>query len=90
MRAIAIIDEMGNIVDDLGASKDFVLTEIGNNKIDTIGYIPNRVVHEAFAEAQRLHKEERYEDMVKVFTSAFVAHPCTAKQYEALKAKGLN
>ncbi len=90
MRAINILIEDGRINDDLGVSKDFVLTEIGNNKIDTIGYIPNRVVHEAFAEAKRLHAEERYEDMVKVFTSAFVAHPCTAKQYEALKAKGLN
>lgn len=90
MRAITIIDEQGNIGDELGTAKDFVLVEQSIRGVDTVGYIPNRVVHEAFAEAKRLHKEERYEDMVKVFTSVFVAHPCTAKQYEALKAKGLN
>lgn len=90
MRAISIIDERGDIVDDFGAAKDFVLVQDGNGRTDTVGYIPNKVVHEAFAEAQRLHKEERYEDMVKLFTNVFVAYPCTAKQYEALKAKGLN
>lgn len=90
MRAISIIDERGDIVDDFGAAKDFVLVEESARGVDTVGYIPNKVVHEAFAEAQRLHKEERYEDMVKLFTGVFIAHPCTAKQYEALKAKGLN
>lgn len=90
MRAITIIREDGSIADEFGTSKDFVLVEESARGVDTVGYIPNRVVHEAFAEAKRLHAEERYEDMVKLFTSVFVAHPCTAKQYKELKAKGLN
>lgn len=90
--ALAIILEDGRINDELGTARDFVLVQDGHGKgkVDTVGYIPNRVVHEAFAEAKRLHAEERYEDMVKLFTGVFVAHPCTAKQYEALKAQGLN
>ncbi len=92
MPALAIILEDGRINDELGTDRDFVLVQdgLGTGKMDTVGYIPNRVVHGAFAEAKRLHAEERYEDMVKLFTSAFVAHPCTAKQYEALKTQGLN
>lgn len=92
MPAITVIDDYGRISGEFGEGRDFILVQdgLGTGKVDTVGYIPNRVVHEAFAQAKKAHAEERYEDAVKIFTSAFVAHPCTARQYEALKAKGLN
>lgn len=86
--AIFIILE-GKLTSEIGTARDFILIE---NKLpaDTIGYIPNRVIHEAYAKAVAAFNDTRYEDAVKIFTSAFVAHPCTGEQYKALKAQGLN
>lgn len=89
IEAMHIILDNGKLDPHLGTSRDFVLVD---TRIpgDTLGYIPNKTVHKAYARAVQAYKEERYEDVVKIFTSAFVAYPCTGKQFREMKAKGLN
>lgn len=74
----------------LGTASEFIILHDKLPKADTIGYIPNKTVHEAYARAVQAFNEERYEDVVHIFTSAFVAHPITGEQYKTLKAQGLN
>lgn len=89
LEAFSIILE-GRLAPLLGTSSEFIIVHDRLPKADTIGYIPNKTVHEAYAKAVIAFNEERYEDVVHIFTSAFVAHPCTGEQYKELKRQGLN
>ncbi|SJZ43193.1 hypothetical protein [Porphyromonas cangingivalis] len=54
---------------------------------DTIGYIPNKVLQEAYTKVIVAYEAGNYEEVYKLFQSAYTAVPCTGKQYRELKAK---
>ncbi|WP_278834138.1 hypothetical protein [Porphyromonas cangingivalis] len=57
---------------------------------DTIGYIPNKVLQEAYTKVLAAYEAGNYEEVYRLFQKAYTAVPCTSKQYRELKAKGLH
>lgn len=54
---------------------------------DTIAYIPNNVLQEAYTKVLAAYEAGNYEEVYKLFQQAYTAVPCTGKQYRELKAK---
>lgn len=59
-----------------------------NEKI--IGYIPQRVLKEAWAKIQKAFAEKDYDTVYKLFEATYQAYPCTEEEWHELKAKGMN
>ncbi len=59
-----------------------------NEKI--IGYIPQRVLKEAWAKIQKAFDAKEYETVYRLFEETYQAYPCTEEEWHELKAKGMN
>ncbi len=58
--------------------------------IDTIAYIPNKIMREAYKNIKAAWDAKDYDAIKKLFHDAIVYYPTTAKEWHALKAKGDN
>lgn len=65
--------------------KDVYFTTLDDK--DTIAYIPNRVLREAYIKVLAAYESGNHEEVYKLFQQAYTAVPCTGKQYRELKAK---
>lgn len=86
MREDMIVDRFGKLVSYFMNAKD-VRIEAGDASI--IAYIPQATIKEAWAKIQEAYNAEDYDKVYELFQTAYTAIPCTTKQWEALKAKGL-
>ena len=57
---------------------------------DTIAYIPNKIMREAYKNIKAAWDAGDKEKVKKLFHDAIVYYPITAKEWKALKAKGEN
>lgn len=55
-----------------------------------IGYIPQRVLKEAWKKIEKAFAEKDYDTVYKLFEEAYQAYPCTEEEWHELKAKGMN
>lgn len=59
-----------------------------NDKI--IGYLPQRVLKEAWGRIQKHFEAKEYDAVYKIFRETYQAFPCTPEEYAQLKAEGKN
>lgn len=59
---------------------------------DTLGYVPRAQHNAAVDKLTELFKdkENNWSEIYRIFTEAFIFVPCTAEEYRALEAAGLN
>lgn len=57
---------------------------------DTVAYIPNRALKEAYVKVLVAYEAGNVEEVYKLFREAYTAVPITGAEYRELKAKGLN
>ncbi len=64
----------------------------GGNKMDTLGYVPRTQHNAAVDKLTELFKdkENNWSEIYRIFTDAFIFVPCTAEEYRALEAAGMN
>ena len=55
-----------------------------------IGYIPQRVILEAWARIQKHFEAKEYDKVYQIFRETYQAFPCTTEEWNELKAKGMN
>jgi hypothetical protein len=75
-------------------AKDIVLSRdlgvITNHIWDTIAYIPNSVMQEAYNQIQPLFQAGKWQDIYDTFNNAFVFLPITGEDYRNLVKQGIN
>ena len=59
---------------------------------DTLGYVPRAQHNAAVDQLTELFKdkENNWSEIYRIFTDAFIFVPCTAEEYRALEAAGMN
>lgn len=57
---------------------------------DTLGYIPNSIVHANRERLIPLFKEGKYSEMIKIMENDYVIYTCTGEEYRELARQGLN
>jgi hypothetical protein len=67
-------------------SKDLTISVNG----DTLAYIPNAQREAAYAQIRELWDDEDWDAMYEIFENGLQFIPCTAAEYEELKARGEN
>ncbi len=87
MREDMIVDRFGKLVTFFFEAKNVRIE--GTNGI-IIAYIPQATLQEAWTKIKAAYDKGDYDTVYKLFQDAYTAIPCTTKQYEALKAQGLN
>lgn len=87
MWGTTIINQEGEFVDDFIMGSDFVVTTFGDI-IDTIAYIPNKVIVSSRDTLRKAYDAKHYEDVYQLFDKAFTFRPITGAEWRALKAKG--
>lgn len=87
MREDMIVDRFGKLVTYFFEAKNVRIE--GTNGI-IIAYIPQATLQEAWTKIKAAYDKGDYDTVYKLFQDAYTAIPCTTKQYEALKAQGLN
>lgn len=65
-------------------------TDVIDRKADTVAYIPNRVLQEAYVKVKEAYDAGDYETVYRLFKEAYTAIHITGKEYRELQAKGLN
>ena len=60
-----------------------------DRQLDTIAYIPNRVLRDAEEKIVKAYSDSNYTEVYKLFNEAYKFVPTTGKQYRKLKEKGL-
>ena len=79
---------LGQLHDFFIRAKDVYFTTVGD--ADTIAYVPNRVIQEAYPKVLAAYEAGDYPEVYRLFQQAYKAIPCTSKQFKELKEKGLN
>ena len=64
----------------------------GGMKMDTFAYVPRAQHNAAVDQLTELFKdkESNWSEIYRIFTDAFIFVPCTAEEYRALEAAGMN
>lgn len=75
----------GQLQTDFIAGSNVYFTTLDSK--DTIAYIPNRVLREAYIKVLAAYEAGDYPEVYKLFQEAYKAIPCTGKQYRELKTK---
>ena len=55
-----------------------------------IGYIPQRILKEAWIRIQKHFEAKEYDKVYQIFRETYQAFPCTTEEWNELKAKGMN
>lgn len=90
-----IIENNGNLADEFILAKNVVLTIDyriidGSDRIDTIAYIPNTTLQDAYAIIKPAFDSGDYETVYQVFDNAYRFTPITGAEYAELVKSGLN
>ena len=79
---------------DFVTGKDMVLERnrgpLSAPIIDTVGYIPNSVLENAYTLIMAAFEQEQWQEIYDIFNTEFVFIPITGPEYRALFSKGLN
>ncbi len=64
----------------------------GGYLMDTLGYVPRAQHNAAVDKLTELFKDKdnNWSEIYRIFTDAFIFVPCTAEEYRALEAAGMN
>lgn len=63
-------------------------TGSGEVFIDTVAYIPTKIVHEAAVKIREAHAKKDYATCYRLFHEAFTFYPITGKEWRELKTNG--
>ena len=90
-----IISSNGTLNENFILSRDVVLeiyyaTIDGSDRRDTIAYIPNSTLQNAYATIKPAYDSGDYETVYRVFDEAYRFIPVTGAEYAELKRQGLN
>lgn len=71
-------------------ARDVTLIDARGDKSDTIAYIPNSVIKQAYKDIKEAFDKKEYQKVYDLFEKAYTAIPITGEQYKELKRQGKN
>lgn len=85
-----IINDYDGLAPIFLKARDVVLTRGEEYKLDTIAYIPNKILIEGYPKIKEAYDKGDYETVYKMFDSFYTFIPINHAEYEALREKGEN
>ncbi len=86
-------DYNGNItlIEEFLKAEDVIFLQgINEQRSDTIAYIPNAILRKAYEDIKIAFDKKDYDEVYRLFQTAYTAIPTTGEEYKRLKEQGLN
>lgn len=87
-----VIAQTGDLNESFLIAEDFVFATINERQevVDTLAYVPNRVLREAAVKIRAAYEAKDYQTCYDLFEKAYTFRPITGAEWRDLKSRGEN